>query len=194
MTDIEFQHAISSLAGGDKNALKTIYQDYVGVIYAIVYDKVKNKETAEDITSEFFIKLIRVAPSFKEGSPHKAWLITIARNMCIDYLRKNSREISSSDFISNNEDAQNEAEVMDSINYERRGYESVEDKVVLSEDMKKAMECLNDSEREVINLKLLGQYKFNEIAEMIGKPMGTVTWTYNQGIKKLRRCLSSYEG
>ena len=55
------------------------------------------------------------------------------------------------------------------------------------------MRSLKPEEKEIVDMKLIGQLKFKEIAKLTGKPMGTVTWLYNEGIKKLRRCLSNYE-
>ena len=69
---------------------------------------------------------------------------------------------------------------------------TVEEHVILAEDMRQAMQTLSDREREVLDLKLAGELKFRDIAETLGQPLGTVTWLYNQGIKKLRRCLKDY--
>ncbi len=184
MTDKEFQSAIRKLLKGDKDGLRLIYEAYVKLIYAVVYDTVGSKEDAEDITSEFFIKLIRVADSFKMGSPHKTWLVTIARNMAIDYIRKRNREVLEIDNTTDDENAPRQ--------WEDTSRGSVEDTVAMSSDMAQAMEALEPREKEIIDLKLVGQFKFKEIAEMTGIPMGTVTWLYNQGIKKLRRCLADY--
>ncbi len=186
MTDNEFQSAMDALVNGNKNGLKAIYDAYMKLIYAVVYDVVKRREDAEDVTSEFFIKLIRVAPTFKKGSPHKTWLVTIARNMAIDFIRKNNREILEYD-------NENSSESIIERNADSQGGSAVEEKAVLAEDMRQAMSTLSAKEKEVIDLKLIGQLKFKEIAQVTGQPMGTVTWLYNQGIIKLRRCLSSYE-
>lgn len=185
MTDKEFLSAINKLLKGDKDGLKLIYEAYFKLIYAVVYDTVGSKEDAEDITSEFFIKLIRVADKFKKGSPHKTWLVTIAKNMAIDHIRKRSREVFEIDNISDDENTPRQ--------WEDTSRASIEDAVALSSDMAQAMETLDPREKEIIDLKLVGQLKFKEIAEMIGQPIGTVTWLYNQGIKKLRRCLADYE-
>ncbi len=186
MTDNEFQIAMDALVNGDKQGLRRIYDAYMRLIYAVVYDVVKKREDAEDITSEFFIKLIRVASSFKKGSPHKTWLVTIARNMAIDFIRKNNREILEYDNENSSEGI-----------IEKAGMDNetgcVEDKAILAQDMKKAMESLSAKEKEIVDLKLIGGLKFKEIAQVTGQPIGTVTWLYNQGIIKLRRCLSSYE-
>lgn len=187
MTNEEFIESISLLLKGDKNGLRRIYEAYVRLIYSVVFDLVHNKEDAEDITSEFFVKLIRVAKSYNMGSPHKTWLVTIARNMSIDYLRKKSHEFSASVSSYDCEYDLIEEGVADT-----KG-DSLENQVTLSRDLSEAMGTLSSKEKEIVDLKLVGQFKFKEIADMLGQPMGTVTWIYNQGIKKLRRCLSGYE-
>lgn len=186
MTDKEFQLAMDGLVNGDKRGLKYIYDHYAKLIYAVVYDVVRRREDAEDITSEFFIKLIRVASTFKKGSAHKTWLVTIARNMAIDFIRKNNREVLEFD-------NENSGESVIEKQSDSTGANAVEEKAVLAEDMRLAMKTLSPKEKEVVDLKLVGQLKFKEIAQITGQPMGTVTWLYNQGISKLRRCLSSYE-
>ena len=185
MTDREFLSAIKKLLKGDKDGLRSIYEAYVKLIYSVVYDTVGSKEDAEDITSDFFIKLIRVADSFKMGSPHKTWLVTITKNMAIDHIRKKSREVLEIDNTSDDENAPRQ--------WEDTSRGRLEDTVTMSSDISQAIETLDPREKEIIDLKLVGQFKFKEIAEMTGQPMGTVTWLYNQGIKKLRRCLVDYE-
>ena len=65
--------------------------------------------------------------------------------------------------------------------------EDIADEVVESISFREAMEQLKFNEREVLNLKILGQLTFREIAGILGKPQGTVSWLYRQGIEKLRR-------
>lgn len=205
MTDEAFQTAINHLIQGDKNALHDIYVAYMKLIYAVVLDVVKRKEDAEDVTSEFFIKLMKVAGSYRQGSPHKAWLVMIARNMAIDYLRKANREVV--------EFANPEGEEGETTGVIERGSldqtavangsngasgmvgtsSAVEYKTMTSFDMKQAMSTLKPEEKEIVDMKLIGDMKFREISEATGKPIGTITWIYNEAIKKLRRCLVDYE-
>lgn len=191
MTDEEFQTAIYALAQGDKNALRIIYQAYVRLIYAVVYDVVGRREDAEDVTSEFFIKLVHIADSFRRGSPHRAWMVRIARNMAIDNFRKNRREVFTYESTDMQEDG-NANSVLERADAVKRAHE-VENKAILMEDMRQAMKSLNQKEKEIVDMKLLGQLTFQEIADATGRPLGTVTWLYNQGITKLRRCLKEYE-
>lgn len=177
MTEEEFSVAIDLLVSGNKEGLSLIYEKYLRFIYAIIYNVLESKEEAEDVTSEFFIKLIRIAPKYNYGVGHKAWIATVAKNMALDYLRKNSKKA--------NYDVDTMKEVASK--------ENLEDEVILSNDMKNAMKVLKPAEKEVLDLKLIGGFTFKEISQTLKKPMGTVTWIYNQAITKLRRCLGGYE-
>ena len=92
MTDSEFDEGMYRMRSGDREPLKTIYQDYIGFIYSTVFSVVGNKENAEDITADFFIKIWEQADKYKPGTGHKAWMSRIAHNMAVDFLRKRKRE------------------------------------------------------------------------------------------------------
>lgn len=186
MTDVQFEECIARMAQGDKDGLRMIYEEYIGYIYAVVLDVLKNKENAEDISADFFIKLWSIAGSYKPGNGHRAWMVRIARNMSIDFLRKHRRE----DLSDKMEDAGENAE---SDSYGRSIYggdtsSQVEDEVISDLSLQEALAMLNDNEREVINLKIVADMTFKEIAELLNTPMGTITWRYQNAIKKLRRC------
>lgn len=185
MTEHEFYTAIKGLAKGNKDMLHAIYDAYGRLIYTIVYDILKNREDAEDVTSEFFIKLIWAAGTYQKKTSHRAWLIRIARNMAIDLLRKRGHEYLLYETEDAPQDKLEEGGMAETAS-------TVEEHVILAEDMRQAMQTLSDREREVLDLKLAGELKFRDIAEVLGQPLGTVTWLYNQGIKKLRRCLKNY--
>lgn len=190
MTEAEFQTAIDMLLHGDKEGLRHIYEAYVRFIYGIVYDNLKNRTDAEDITSEFFIKLIRIADTYKKGSSHRAWMAVIAKNMCIDLLRRKGHEVYESCDTGEQDTGLN---IMDSGQNEQVWNSHVENAAILTRDMNQALAGLEAQEREIIDMKLTGQLKFREIAHILGQPIGTVTWIYNQGIKKIRRYLANYE-
>lgn len=170
MTDKEFERCMSAMAAGDRNSLRYVYDAYLKLIYAVVYDTIGQREEAEDVTSEFFIKLYSIAGSYKPGNGHRRWIVTIARNMAVDRIRKIDREA-----------------LVDEIP-EAAQTGSMEEQVVNSVSLRRAMESLKPDEREVVDLKVAGGFTFREISEMVEKPMGTVTWLYNNAIKRLRRC------
>lgn len=174
MEEKRFHKCMKKVKAGDKSALREIYEEYVGYIYSVVFLVVKNREDAEDVTSDFFIKLWRLADNYRSGNGHKAWLAAIARNMAIDLLRKKNREILMEDFA-------------DSFS-ENAADEDVEGDVLSDMSLRAALETLKPGEREIVNLKIMGELTFQEIADALGQPLGTVTWRYQNAIKRLRRC------
>lgn len=163
------------MKSGDKSALHEVYEAYIGYIYTIVLQTVSNREDAEDVTSDFFMKLWRLADTYREGNGHRAWMAAIARNMAVDLLRKTRREVLTEDFT----DTMTESASSDV---------SVEQEVLSNMSLQQALDTLKANEREVVHLKIMGDMTFQEIADTLKIPLGTVTWRYQNAIKKLRRC------
>jgi len=161
------------MKSGDKSALHEVYEAYVGYIYMIVFQIVSNREDAEDVTSEFFIKVWRLADTYRGGNGHRAWMATIARNMAVDLLRKTKREVPTDDFVEPVE--------------ENASTESLEQEVLSDVSLKQALDKLKPNEREIVHLKIIGEMTFQEIADILRIPLGTVTWRYQNAINKLRR-------
>lgn len=187
MSEQQFEDAVARMVQGDKTALKEIYEAYIGYIYRIVYEILQNKENAEDVTSEFFIRLWDKAQQFKPGSGHKGYLATMARNMAIDFIRKHRREELTA-LLQDIEAGPEEEEKEKSRFYKGETESEVEQTVIREMSVKQALEMLKPSERQVVSLKVLGELTFKEIAQIMGIPLGTVTWKYQNAMKKLRRC------
>ncbi|MBQ7780901.1 MAG: sigma-70 family RNA polymerase sigma factor [Lachnospiraceae bacterium] len=189
MTEGKFEACIVAMNNGDKDGLREVYEEYISYIYGIVRGLLANKEEAEDITSDFFIRLWEKSETYKPGSGHKGWMATIARNMAIDYIRKRKRE-EPVDFSENREEdtggvsAGKKAEMIQA----GEKSNSVEEQVIADMTIKEALALLKESERRVVHMKIMGQMTFQEIADILEEPMGTVAWRYRQAIKTLRRC------
>ena len=165
MTQEKFADCINRIKQKDRSGLKEIYDEYLGYIYSIIY--------AEDVTQEFFVKLYSMAETIELKDSHKTFLATIARNMAIDFVRKNSRSVAVDDFVEEG--------------IEPVSNDKVEDTVIGDMTVTEALATLSEKERQVVSMKILSDMKFNEISEALGVPMGTVTWRYQEAIKKLRR-------
>ena len=176
MNNREFDRCMRRMQKGDKTGLKEIYEAYISYIYAVIRGVVKNKENAEDLTAEFFIKLWNMADQYKAGSGHKTWMTVIARNMAIDFMRKAGREQLTEE-VSEVSAADTAAGIAD----------SMENEVVGRMNFRETVEKLPETERQIMTMKLAGQMTFKEIAEVLGIPMGTVTWKYQNSLAKLRR-------
>lgn len=176
MTDRQFERRITLIQQGDKQGLKEIYEEYGKTIYQCVYQILRSSHDAEDITSEFFLKLWRIADTYCFGGKHKRWLVTIARNMALDFLKKQKRE---QPLLDGGAEENTIPEPADSV--------STEDTVTGKMAVAEALETLDESEREIVNMHILAELTFREIAAIVEKPIGTVTWKYRNAVMKLQK-------
>ncbi len=180
MTDQEFESCVRQIIQNDKDGLKEIYVQYRVYIYSCMWKVVQNKENAEDLTADFFVKFWETAHKYKFGGRHRAWIATIARNMAIDFLRKHQREVLSDEVIENREGV--------ATDYSMQTEPAVEDTVINQMFIKEALDTLSVSEREILHLKIVGGLTYREITEVLRLPVGTVTWRYQSALNKIRRC------
>lgn len=193
MDEREFEHCMEAMQKGDKQGLRQVYEAYARYIYAIVYGILGNRANAEDVTSEFFIKLWEKADYYKSGGGHKGYLATMARNMSIDYLRKYKKEELTAvlqDMQTEWEEQQENGKSGHALNRKisQIQNQSVENEVIGKMNLQEILQILKPGERRIIDMKVLGGLTFKEIAKILSVPMGTVTWQYQNAIRKLRRC------
>lgn len=186
MNDQQFEKAVARMVQGDKTGLREIYEAYIGYIYRIIFEVLQNKENAEDVTSDFFIKLWDRADQFKPGNGHKGYLAAMARNMAIDFIRKHRKEELTA--LLQDIEAGPEEESPGKYSGGREEESEVEQQVIQDMTVQEALDRLKPGERQIVSLKIFGEMTFKEIAEAMGIPMGTVTWKYQNAMKKLRRC------
>jgi len=118
-----------------------------------------------------YVKFLKSIPKIDSQKNVTSYLITIGKNLCIDYLRKNSRV------------------------YDLESYENYEDVVGHTPNVEEGQadvfrimkETLNEREFEIVILHVVDEMTHREIAKHIGKPLGSVTWSYNNAMKKLRK-------
>ena len=173
MTQNEFENCVNRIKSGDKNGLREIYDEYLGYVYSIIFGIVNQRENAEDITQEFFVKIYTMAPTMEFRDSHKSFLATIAKNMAIDFVRKNNRMSLVDDFIEEG--------------IEPVASDKVEEEVVGDMTVTEALDTLPEKEKIIVGMKILSDMTFQEISDALGVPLGTVTWRYQEALKKLRR-------
>ncbi len=176
MDNIKFEECMHRIRNGDKAALKEIYEAYNGYIFHLFLSLTGNHQDAEDLGIEFFIKLWNLGDKYIPGSGHRRWLTVIARNQALDFLRSRGRELPL------------EAEEMAVHIDKASGEDNAYDEVIENMSVQEALAGLEPSEREIVHMKVIGQLTFRHIAGILNIPMGTVTWRYQQAVKKLRRC------
>ncbi|MBR5421147.1 MAG: RNA polymerase sigma factor [Lachnospiraceae bacterium] len=178
MNDERFAECMKAMSEGNRDALREIYEEYHSWLYSVVYGVLQQKERAEDVSADLFLRIWNSASNFKAGTGHRGYLATIARNMAIDELRKRKREV-----YLDGPDTEDDTET--DIADDTPGPEA---ETVQNLSIQQALERLKPAEREVVNMKVLSEMTFQEISDTLGIPMGTVTWRYQAAIKKLRSC------
>lgn len=187
MTDRQFEHFIMLIQHGERQGLKDIYDEYGKTVYSIIFSVVRNPQDAEDITSDFFVKLWSIADTYCYGGKHKRWLAAIARNMAVDFMRKNSKEqlIIDIDRDETIDEGHSKIEPVDTAD--------TENTVVGQMSVGEALKTLDNGEREIINMKLFADMTFRDIADTLKKPLGTVTWKYRNALAKLKRVVKEVQ-
>ncbi len=194
MEEKAFEECMKRMASGDRDALREVYEAYLKLIFSVCMNQLKQREAAEDVASDFFIRLFQSAGSFRGNGHHKAWLITIAKNMCIDYMRKNGREMAILDEDTEETDGAKREVSSDAAGaspmFHRSDGPSMAEQATNRLTLEAAMKLLTAVEKEIVDMKLTGGFTFREISEMLSMAQGTVSWHYNEAMKKLRRYLS----
>lgn len=178
MTESSFAENAALITQGNMQGLRAIYEEYGKMIYSSVLRICRDPHTAEDVTSEFFLKLKTAASVYREGLGHKKWLLISARNLTFDILRRQSREIPSS-VTGGDEESHPLSEIPDSTD--------AEETVMSDVTAEQLLRNLSEEQRSVVHLKVYCGLTFAEIADVLHIPAGTAAWRYSQGIKKLRK-------
>lgn len=162
------------IAEGNKDAFRILYEHTYQSIYVYLLSIVQNKEEAEDLLQETFIRVRLYVDRYSDQGKPLAWMFTIARNLA--YMRL--RELKKKSF-------QEFETIQNMIGFSV--IQNVENRIVLEG----AFQVLNDEERSIVLLHAVSGMKHKEIASILNKPLSTVLSKYNRAIKKLNQELSN---
>ncbi len=157
-----------------------LYDRYGKLIFSIILRTVRSTPTAEDLTQETFLRVWNRIHTFSnERGNLQGWLVTVARNRAFDYLRSQQSSVS---LASSNLDE-----------LERAGHFYSEldqsDRIAKQNAVAQALNSLPEDQREVIHLTHYEGMTQTEIAEKLGKPLGTVKGLVRGALKKLRTAM-----
>jgi RNA polymerase sigma-70 factor, ECF subfamily len=173
---------------GDSAAWEELLRAHSGRIYNLCYRFSGRSSDAEDLTQEIFIKIFQTLRSYDAGQgTFQTWLNRVARNHLVDHYRRTRRDRMTSsleDDMGSLEDHPGAG--MSPI----AGVESRERKELLQA----ALERLSPDMREAVILRDLQDLDYQEIAQVLGVPEGTVKSRINRGRLELARVLKRMEG
>ena len=157
----------------DNKGLEDLYRIYHKKVYGIAFSIVKNKEDAEDIMQVVFAKIQELDKTKLPSAKGMTWLYTLTKNETLNYLKKKKGEVS-----------------LDTI-YEIENKNNEIDKKIDHIEFNRLISKLNEKEQEIISLKILSDFSFQEISELLNEPIGTVKWRYYKSLHSIKRMLGS---
>ncbi len=92
MAFINDQHYINQIVEGNSNAFSILVNQYKDLVFTLAYKMLKNKEEAEEVSQDTFIKIFKSINKFKGDSKFSTWIYKITYNTCLDKLKKNKKE------------------------------------------------------------------------------------------------------
>lgn len=155
---------IEALKKQNEDAFEYLYYKYQKIVYYVIYSILKNRQASEEVMQDTFLRMYHEIDKF-DGRYFKAWLLKIAKNLAINRYQKNQKMVEFSDYL------------IDLPTSEYKTWELIRELETI----------LNQNEYEVVVLKIIYNMKQREIAEYLDKPLGTVSWIYREGIKKLKK-------
>lgn len=155
---------------GDALAVKAVYDEFGGAVFAVSFSVLKDQGLAADSTQQTFLKAWRAASSYDPSREIGPWLYAIARRTAIDIYRKRSREIIRDDV--------DVAEVPPGLDVAWEVFE-----------VRRALDLLPDDERSIVRLSHLEGYTHTEIGDRLGIPIGTVKSRSHRALKRLAEML-----
>lgn len=175
---------VERLRRRDPDAMGELYDRYGKLAFSVIFRVVRNQSTAEDLLQETFLRVWNRVQAFDgEKGALGPWILTVARNRAIDYLRSLDGRMAKSSL---------EIEKMET----PRVFSDMESKLFDKdriENLKGAFEKLNPNQRMVIELAYFEGLSQSEMAEKMNQPLGTVKTWVRSALKALRDEIGAQE-
>ena len=173
MNKEELKSIFLKIKENDIKGLEELYSQYHTMVYGIAFSIVKHKQDAEDIMQIVFEKIQKLDKTKLPSDKETTWLYTVTKNETLNYLKKKKGEIS-----------------LDTI-YEIESKNNEIDKKIDSIEFNQLIRKLNGKEQEIISLKILSDFSFQEISNLLNEPVGTVKWRYYKSLRSIKKMIGS---
>jgi RNA polymerase sigma-70 factor (ECF subfamily) len=174
---------VKNYIDGDENALSILIKKHQSKIYGFIYSKMPDRDVADDIFQDTFIKVIKTlkSNSYNEEGKFLPWVMRISHNLIVDHYRKNKKmpmlreteEFSIFSILSDN-----------SLNVEGRIITDA-----IEKDLQKIILELPSDQKEVLEMRIYQDLSFNEIAELTGVSINTALGRMRYALMNLRKII-----
>jgi RNA polymerase sigma-70 factor, ECF subfamily len=177
---------------GEVRAFEVLLSRHRKPVYNFILRFIGDRETAEDLLQEAFMRVIKGAEAYKRQAKFTTWLYTIARNLCVDQTRRRKhRKHASLDAPMDGSDES--GTLMDVLPSSEMASDRKSVNKQLHATMQRAIGALSDEQREVFLMREIANLPFKEIAEITGVPENTVKSRMRYALERLQEALSEYE-
>jgi RNA polymerase sigma-70 factor (ECF subfamily) len=174
---------VKNYIDGDENALSILIKKHQSKIYGFIYSKMPDRDVADDIFQDTFIKVIKTlkSNSYNEEGKFLPWVMRISHNLIVDHYRKDKKmpmlreteEFSIFSILSDN-----------SLNVEGRIITDA-----IEKDLQKIIQELPSDQKEVLEMRIYQDLSFNEIAELTGVSINTALGRMRYALMNLRKII-----
>ncbi|HUY69854.1 MAG TPA: sigma-70 family RNA polymerase sigma factor [Candidatus Tyrphobacter sp.] len=173
------QNLVKKLQDGEVQAFDPLYNHYLPKIFRFVLIKVGQREEAEDLTHQAFLKAWQKIDQYEpKGYSFGSWLYRIARNTVYDYYRKPGRETNKVDL-----------ETLDQISVLDENQELALDQKMELAEIVSALKKIKEIEKETLILRFVDDLSLKETAQVLGKSEGAVKLIQYRAVKNLKKVL-----
>lgn len=173
MNKKEVSNIFDKIRKQNENGIDELYMKCRTMVINIAFSIVKNKDVAEEISQMVFMKIIQLPKEKLPIRNEMSWLYTVTKNQAIEYLRKNHQNYNIDNLYDIEDKDDNISEVINTVTYNR------------------IIDSLEEIEKEIVSLKILSDFSFKEIAQILDIPIGTVQWRYYKAVHTLKILLSN---
>jgi RNA polymerase sigma-70 factor (ECF subfamily) len=176
----DIQVLLQKAKEGDRLAFKAIVTLYQQKVFLLAYSILRNKEDAMDIVQETFLRLYQKLKAYEREKNFQAWLLQMAKNLCIDYYRKN---------YSKRREFESAADI-GQLNLAADDRSNNPTSSDLRQVFSRCLEKLGNRQRLVFVMKHYNGLHYQEIAQILNISVGTVKSLHFKAVQNLRNLLS----
>jgi len=172
---------------GDPKAYAELMKLYRDPLYFMIYEKISNQDIAKDLTIESLGKAFKKLHLYKPDFTFSTWLFTVARNHTIDYLRKKKLPTFSIDKMMINEDGRKS-------NFDLESKDPNPEQILMKKQRIKILRSIVDQlkpkYRDLVKLRYFKEYSYEEVAQELNLPLGTVKAQLHRSRNQLFKIMS----
>ena len=168
---------------GEERALEYLIDQYKEAVFGYLMNRLHHREDASDCAQNVFVKMIRALPRYEARGQFRAWILTIARNEMLNFVKKRDRIATLPIFTGEGE--------VDPI-FEKESHEETGPAVIRNERADAVRDCVSrlpEREREVLEWRLQEDLSFREISDILNRPLNTVLSQMRRASERLQDCL-----